>query len=68
MINKCDAVDFNTDFLGIILDNTVHWNQHIDAHIIELNVACYAIRTLKHMMPQEILLRVYFSYSHSVMS
>jgi len=61
-------MDFNTNFLGIILDNTVHWTKHIDAQITELNVACYAIRTLKHVVPQETLLMINFSYFHSVMS
>ena len=25
--NKCITKDFNTDFLGIILDNTWHWKK-----------------------------------------
>lgn len=67
--NKCGTMDFNTNFLAIILDNTLHWKKHIDyAQIIKLNVACYAIRTLKHMVPQETLLMINFSYFQSVMS
>jgi hypothetical protein len=60
-MTKCVILDFNENFFGIILDNTLHWKQHIDVQIIKLNVACYAIRTLKHMVPQETLLMVYFS-------
>lgn len=65
--NKCGTMDFNTNFLAIILDNTLHWKKHIDyAQIIKLNVACYAIRTLKHIVFQETLLRVYVLYFHSI--
>jgi hypothetical protein len=41
--NKCVTTDFNTDFLGIILDNTWHWEKkkkHTDALIIKLRAAC----------------------------
>jgi hypothetical protein len=61
-------MDFNTNFLGIILDNRLHWKKHTDAQIIKLNAACYAIRTLNHMVPQETLLMINFSYFHSIMS
>lgn len=51
--NKYVTMDFITNFFGIILVNTLHWKQHIDAQIIKLNAACNAIRTLKLMVPQE---------------
>jgi len=66
--NLCGTMDFNTDFLGIILDNTLHWEKHVHAQLIKLDVACYAIRTLKHIVPQETLLMINFSYFRSVMS
>ena len=28
--NKCITMDFNTNFLGTILGNTLHWKKHID--------------------------------------
>ena len=34
-------------FLGITVDNTLSWKQHIDAIIFKLNKACYIIRRLK---------------------
>jgi hypothetical protein len=49
--NKCITMDFNTNFLGTILGNTLHWKKHIDTQIMKLNVACYVIRTLQHIMP-----------------
>jgi hypothetical protein len=44
-------MDFNTNFLGKTLDNTLHWKQHTDTQIIKLNTACYATRTSKHVVP-----------------
>ena len=29
--DKCIAMDFNTNFLGTILGNTLHWGKYIDA-------------------------------------
>jgi hypothetical protein len=37
--------------LGTILDNILHWKQHTHKQIMELNTACDAIRTLKHVVP-----------------
>jgi len=34
-------------FLGLTLDFTLSWKQHIDAIIPKLNKACYIIRRLK---------------------
>jgi len=33
--NKCGTMSFNTNFLGIILDNTLHWKKHVRAQIIK---------------------------------
>jgi hypothetical protein len=39
--NKCVTMDFNTDLLGIILDNTWHWGEkNTDALIIKLRAVC----------------------------
>jgi hypothetical protein len=59
-------MDFNTNFFGIILDNTLHWKQLIDAQIIKLSAACYAVRTLKHMVPQETSYALFLF--HSILS
>jgi len=53
------------DFFGTILVNTLQWKLHIDAQI-KLNAACHAIRTLKHMVPQEATYCLFLF--HSVMS
>lgn len=35
--NKCGTMSFNTNFLGIILDHTLHWKKHVHAQIIKLD-------------------------------
>jgi hypothetical protein len=50
------------------MDSTLQWKAHIDLLSTKLNAACYALRTLKHTMSQQVLVMVYFCYFHSVMS
>jgi len=56
-------------FLGITVDNTLSWKQHIDTIIPKLNKACYIIRRCKlylsHAAPKIVY---YASFFHSVMS
>lgn len=55
-------------FLGLIIDSTLSWKQHIDSIIPKLNKACFAIRLLKPYMTPETLRMIYFSYFHSILS
>jgi hypothetical protein len=48
-----------TKFLGLIIDETLSWNQHIDQIATKLCSACYALRNLKHIVPQSILRTMY---------
>jgi len=58
----------STEFLGLIIDNSLAWKDHIAALTSELNKACYAIRSIKPFFSVNILRMIYFSYVHSVMS
>ena len=44
---KCDdtfiLTNTHTKFLGLILDNTLSWNSHIDSLIRKMSSACYAL-------------------------
>jgi len=55
-------------FLGLTLDFTLSWKQHIDAIIPKLNKACYIIRKLKLHLSTTVLKMVYHAFFHSVMS
>jgi len=58
----------STKFLGLIIDSTLSWREHIFHLTPKLNKACHAIRTIKCCMFPNVLRTVYFSYFHSVMS
>jgi len=57
-----------TKFLGLIIDKTLSWNQHIDQKATKLCSAGYALRNLKHIVPQSTLRTIYYAYIHSILS
>jgi len=57
-----------TKFLGIIIYQTLSWNQHIDQIATKLCSACYALRNVKHIVPHSTLRTIYHAYIHSVLS
>ena len=58
----------STRFLGLKIDSTLTWREHVTELTPKLNKACYVIRTLIFLRSPKILRMVYFSYFHSVMS
>ena len=42
-------------FLGLVIDDTLTWDNHIDQLISRLNSAYYAIRAVKAMLSSEAL-------------
>jgi hypothetical protein len=54
------------DFLGLTLDATLLWVGHINKTIPKLNLACFAIQTLKSFLSTEELRIIYFDYIHSI--
>jgi hypothetical protein len=56
----------NIKFLGLHIDET-SWKFHIDKLVTKISSACYAIRAVKCLMPQETLKMIYFAYVHSIM-
>jgi hypothetical protein len=57
-----------TKFLGLIIDETLSWNQHTDHIATNLCSACYALRNLKHTVPQSTLRTIYYAHIHSILS
>jgi hypothetical protein len=55
-------------FLGITIENMLHWISHMDQLLPKLCAACYAVRVLKPFMTQETLAMVYYAYFHSIMN
>ena len=58
----------STKFLGLIIDNTLSWKDHIAALTSKLNKACYAIRVKKPFMSVDVVRMIRFFNVHSVMS
>jgi hypothetical protein len=50
------------------MDSTLQWKAHTDSLLSKLSATCYASRTLKHTMAQQILVMVYFSYFHFIVA
>jgi hypothetical protein len=44
------------------------WNQHVDQIATKLCSVCYALKNLKHIVPQSTLQTIYYAYIHSILS
>jgi len=66
-INAPNSINTNinsTKFLGLTLNMSLSWNDHIAALTLKLNKACYALRSMKPLLSTDILRMIYFSYAH----
>jgi hypothetical protein len=59
---------FNTKFLGLFVNDTLSWKTHIEFIMSKLNSACYALRSVKPYMSQNILKMIYYSYFYCLMT
>jgi Reverse transcriptase (RNA-dependent DNA polymerase). len=66
--NKEISNSSQTKFLGLIIDSTLSWKNHLYLPMNILSIACYAIKGIKSYTSQESLRVIYFSYFHSIMS
>ena len=55
--HKDTSISTETKFWGLIINETLSWNQHIDKIATKLCSTCYALRNLKHIVPQQLALR-----------
>ena len=62
--NKLITSTSNTKFLGIVIENSLSWEAHIDQFIRKLRTACYAITAMKPFMSLDTLKLVHDSYFH----
>jgi len=58
----------STSILGIILDNTLSWQLHIDKICAKLKSAFYILRILNPILTVSNLKTIYFSYIHSIIT
>jgi hypothetical protein len=52
-LNKTIANLQYTKFLGLVVDDTLMWNNHIDQLIPRFNPACYAIRAVNAILSRK---------------
>jgi hypothetical protein len=58
----------STKFLGLIIDETLSWQPHIEVLIKRMCSASYAMRSLKYFLQTETLRMLYFARVHSLIS
>jgi hypothetical protein len=55
-------------FLGLLVDDTLSWDQHINQIASKLSSGCYAKWTLTQLLSKNALRMLHFSYTHSIIS
>jgi uncharacterized protein YlbG (UPF0298 family) len=55
-------------FLGLIIENSLPWEGHIEEVIKKLSTACYMLRNIKPFVSRNILKIIHYSYFQSVMT
>ena len=58
----------NIKFLGVHINATLTWKNHIDGILPKLSSACFVMRSVKPYLSQQMLIAIYYSYFHSVMT
>ena len=58
----------NTEFLGLVITNSVTWNDHVTQLILKLSKACYVLRCIRPFMSQDAFKSVYYSYFNSLIT
>jgi len=53
-------------FLGININNTLTWKTHIETILPKLSSACFAMRSIKPLISQQMLKAIYYSQFHSI--
>ena len=60
--NNCITNSSYTKFLGLTMNNTLSWNNHIDLLVKKLRKACYIVRNAKTYMSALSLKMVYYAF------
>ena len=60
--NNFITISSYTNFLGVTMNNTLSWNNHIDLLVKKLRKACYIIRNAKTYMSALSLKMIYYAF------
>ena len=61
-----NATEFK--FLGLVIDETLSWKQHIEQVISKMSSACYTLRNMKHIVSLDTITVIYSTHIYSIMS
>jgi hypothetical protein len=56
----------NIKFLGIYINDSINWSNHIDYIVPKLSTACYIMRSIKSYMSLNTMKTIYYSYFNSI--
>jgi hypothetical protein len=65
---ECITNTTKIKFLGLTIDDTLSWKQHIEQVINKMCSACCAFRNIKHITPVDTRKVIYFANIHSNIS
>jgi len=65
---ECITNTTKIKFLGLTIDDTLSWKQHIEQVINKMCSACYALRNIKHIAPVDTRRVIYFAHIHSIIN
>jgi len=65
---ECLTSTSEIKFLGLTIDDTLSWKQHIEHVLNKMCTTCYALRNIKHIVPIDMLRVIYFTHIHSIIS
>ena len=55
-------------FLGLIIDDSLSWKQHLEQLGSTMCTVCYALRNIKHIVPLDTVRIIYFAHIHFIIS
>jgi len=67
-MNKTSRNVPSVKFLGLLVEDTLSWDHHINQIASKLSSVCYAVWTLTPLLSKTALKMLYFSYAHSIIS
>ena len=65
---ECITSASEIKFLGLTIDDTLSWKQHIEQVLNKMCTACYALRNIKHIVPIDTLRVIYFTHIHAIIN
>jgi hypothetical protein len=68
LLNNQNTNSTNTKFLGLTIEETLSWKCHINQISLRLSLACYTIKVITPLMPEDTLKIIYYSYAHSIIT